>query len=96
MPANRPDKVVRITMEDGVPVPDVDPVQVRRANQKIRWCADFEFQISIDGYGDLDYAPGGDACAFRCTTGTFPEVHRHKYTISANGVDNDPEIDVEP
>ena len=93
---DQPDKVVTITMQNGLPVPDDDPVVVKRANQKIRWCADFDFQITVDGYTDLNYAPGGGSCTFACKTGTFPDVRTYKYTISANGVDNDPGIDVKP
>lgn len=96
MPANQPDKVVRITMQNGVPVPDTDPIKVKRANQKIQWCAPFEFQISVDGYTDLNYTPGAGDCTFSCRTGTFPDLRSYKYTISANGVDNDPDIDVDP
>lgn len=96
MPENQPDKVVRIAMQNGVPVPDVDPIVVKRANQKIRWCADFEFQITVEGYTELKYTPGGGDCPFGCMTGTFPEIATYKYTISANGVDNDPTVDIQP
>lgn len=83
-------------MANGLPVPDVDPVHVTRGNQKIRWCADFQFQITVEGYDDLNYTSGGGDCSFGCKTGTFPDVGKYKYTISANGVDNDPEVDVDP
>jgi hypothetical protein len=93
---DQPDKVVRITMQNGLPVPDVDPVEVKRGNQKVRWCADFDSQITVDGYEDLNYSSGGAQCTFACKTGTFPEVRTYKYTISANGVDNDPGLDIKP
>lgn len=94
----QPDKVVRITLNgQGLPVPDQDPVVAQRDNQKIRWCADFEFQIEIEGYSDLKYGTGGGSdCAYRCTTGTFPQVGQYKYSITANGQTNDPEIDIKP
>ena len=90
------DKVVRITMENGVPVPDQDPVRVKKAGQKVRWCADFEFQISIEDYDDVNYTPGGSSCLFSAKTGYFNTERQYKYTISANGVDNDPTLDVRP
>jgi hypothetical protein len=95
---NDNEKVVRITLNgSGLPVPDQDPIVVKKDSQKIRWCADFEFQIEMDGYTDLKYASGGGSdCAFRCTTGTFKDVRTYKYAITANGQTNDPEVDVRP
>ena len=91
------DKVVNITLNgSGLPVPDQDPIHVKKANQKIRWCAAFEFQIDVEGYSDLNYGTGGGDCAFRCSTGTFPDIGTYKYSITANGQTNDPEIDIVP
>jgi hypothetical protein len=92
------DKVVRVTLNgSGLPVPDQDPVEVKKDNQKVRWCADFDFDIRIDGYSDVQKVPGGGAdCAFRVTTGTFSNLTRYKYTIIANGVENDPDVEVLP
>lgn len=90
------DKVVRITMQNGVPVPDQDPVQVKKNTQKVKWCAEFEFRITIDGYDDVNYTPGGGDCVFAAKTGYFTEERQFKYTISANGVDNDPVLDIRP
>jgi hypothetical protein len=94
----QPDKVVRITLDaSGLPVPDQDPIEVKKDNQKIRWCADFEFRIDVEGYDDLKYTTGGSSdCPFRCMTGTFPEVRKYKYSITANGMTNDPDIDIKP
>jgi len=89
-----PDKVVTITMQNGIPVPDQDPVVVKRGNQRLRWIADFDFQISIDGYDDVRYTASGEQRS--CKTGDFGEERRYKYTISANGIDNDPNIDIKP
>lgn len=97
MSNGQPDKVVRITMRNGLPVPDQDPVEVKKDNQKVRWCADFDFQIAIDGYNDVNYSPGtGGDCAYRCMTGTFPEIKKYKYSITANGITNDPGLDIKP
>lgn len=100
MPNNRPDKVVRLTLNNsGMPVPDQDPVQVWRNEQKVRWVADFEFQITVDGYDDLHYSTGGQGNSdHRCTTGYFGDDANktYKYTISANGVDNDPTLEIQP
>jgi len=96
MPQEQPDKVVRITMQNGLPVPDQDPVQVKKDKQKVRWCADFDFRIDITGYNDVNYQPGSGDCAYRCTTGTFSSITNYKYSITANGVTNDPELEIKP
>lgn len=93
MPADHPDKVVHITMKDGIPVPDQDPIVVRQHVQKLRWAADFDFKITMDGYTDLKYSNGKD---YSCKTGKFSVEKRYKYTISAFGVDNDPSVDIKP
>lgn len=97
MSASQPDKVVALTLNgSGLPVPDQDPVQVKKDKQKLRWCADFEFQIAMDGYSDITYSSGGSDCLFRATTGTFSEIRKYKYSITANGQTNDPEVDIRP
>ncbi len=97
MSTDKPDKEVRITLKNGVPVPDTDPVDVWRNQQKLRWVADFDFQISVDGYSDITYSRGGGSERF-CKTGYFGDsaAKSYKYTISANGVDNDPTIEIKP
>ena len=87
------DKVVHIIMQNGIPVPDQDPVTVKQNDQKLRWTADFDFRITIDGYTNLTYTNG---VGYNCKTGIFPTETQYKYTISANGIDNDPSIDVKP
>jgi hypothetical protein len=96
MPQEQPDKVVRITMSNGLPVPDQDPVVVKKDNQKVRWCADFDFKIEIVGYSNVQYVHGGGDCAYRCTTGTFADIKKYKYSITANGVTNDPDLEIRP
>lgn len=93
MPTAQPDKVVRITMRDGIPVPDHDPIVLKKSNQKLRFAADFDFRITIEDYSDIKYSSGSE---FSCKTGNFDHERRHKYTIHANGVDNDPSIDIKP
>lgn len=88
------EKVVRITMKDGLPVPDQDPVKVKKDNQKVRWAADFDFRITVDGYTDVTYSSGGGQ--FFAKSGAFSTIKQYKYTIGANGVDNDPILDIEP
>ncbi|HET8774579.1 MAG TPA: hypothetical protein VFP80_12325 [Thermoanaerobaculia bacterium] len=75
-------------------MPDQDPIQIRKDNQKVRWCADFKFTIDVDGYTDMKYSNGGSD--YGCTTGTFAEIKKYKYSITANGVTNDPELDIRP
>jgi len=94
MQQEQSEKAVRITMQNGLPVPDQDPIEVKKDNQKVRWYADFDFQIDVDGYTDMKYANGGGD--YRCTTGTFSEIRKYKYSITANGVTNDPDLDVKP
>jgi len=97
MPNDQSDKVVRITInEKGLPVPDQDPIQIRKGNQKIAWCADFDFQIEVDGYADVKSAGRGNGSSFRVLSGNFGEIRKYKYSIIANGVVNDPDIDVKP
>lgn len=88
------EKAVRITMKDGLPIPDQDPIKVKKDNQKVRWSADFDFKITIDGYGDVSYSSGGGQ--YYAKSGAFATIRQYKYTISANGVDNDPILDVLP
>jgi hypothetical protein len=96
MPPTESDKVVTITMQNGMPMPDQDPVQVKKNGQRVKWCAAFDFRITIEGYGDVNYTPGGSSCAFSAKTGFFADERQYKYTISANGVDYDPILDVKP
>jgi hypothetical protein len=100
MSSSKPDKEVRITLDaKGFPVPDVDPVPVWRNEQKLKWSADFDFKISIDGYPDADvvHSKGGGK-NHHCKTGYFGDgaSKSYKYTISANGIDNDPTIEIKP
>jgi hypothetical protein len=91
------EKLVTLTLDAaGLPVPDIDPVPVRRGKQRVRWCAEFEFTIEIEGYTDLKYAKGGKGCAHRADTGVFEKEGEYKYTIRANGQENDPVLDVRP
>lgn len=93
--SDQPDKVVRITLDpSGLAVPDQDPIVVRKNSQKLRWTADFEFRITVDGYDDVKHTSGGGA--FDAKTGVFDTERQYKYTISANGRDNDPMIDIKP
>lgn len=96
--ATQADKVVRITFNSsGLPVPDQDPVQVKKDNQKVRWCADFDFQVTVEGYTNLTYSStGASPDPYRCTTGVFPDIRTYKYSITANGVTNDPDLEVRP
>lgn len=96
--ADLSDKVVRLSLNsEGFAVPDQDPVEVNRGNQKIRWSADFQFTIDIDGYTDVKYTTNGagNDSPYNAKTGYFSGT-KHKYSITANGKVNDPEIDVKP
>ena len=89
------DKVVQIRLNDaGLPVPDQDPITVKKSNQKVRWTAPFDFRITVDGYDKVHHSNGGGT--FMCMTDLFDDEKSYKYTISANGVDNDPVLDVKP
>lgn len=90
------EKVVTITMQNGVPTPSQDPIEIKKDTQKVKWCADFDFRITVEGYSDINPGSGGSDCRFQAKSGFFAEAKNYKYTISANGVDNDPNIDVKP
>lgn len=92
----QPDKVVRLSLnQKGLPVPDQDPVYVKKGDQKVKWCADFPFTIDIQDYSDgVKYGPGDNDGRHNCSTGVFNR--KHKYSITANGVTNDPDIDIRP
>lgn len=94
------EKVVNISLNaDGLPVPDQDPVTVWRNQDKVKWCAPFEFKITVEGYNDVTYSKGGNGNSDHfCKTGFFDDnaAKRYKYTISANGVDNDPDLEIKP
>jgi hypothetical protein len=92
----QPDKVVRLTLKtNGMPVPDQDPVLVTKGDQKVKWSADFPFTIDIDNYAEkLNYGPGDDDGPHNCKSGVFDK--KHKYSITANGHTNDPDIDIKP
>jgi hypothetical protein len=96
--ADLSDKVVRLSLNsEGFAVPDQDPVEVNRGNQKIRWSADFQFSIDIDGYTDVKYTTNGagNDSPYNAKTGYF-SGKSHKYSITANGKVNDPEISIKP
>lgn len=91
------DKVVRITLNNaGFPVPDQDPVTIKQNAQKVRFCADFDFSIRINGYSDVTKERGGGDCAFAVKTGIFSDERQYKYDIIANGKTTDPILDVKP
>lgn len=96
MANDHPEKVVTITLDSsGLPVPDLDPIQVKKDKQKIKWCADFRFTVSVEGYPDVRYGKGS-GCAYSAKTGYFKTIKTYKYSITANGLTNDPGIDVQP
>lgn len=89
------DKVVQIRLDaSGLPVPDQDPVRVKKSNQKVRWTAPFEFRITVDGYDKVHHSNAGGR--YECKTELFDDETTYKYTISANGVDNDPSLEIQP
>lgn len=90
-----PDKVVVISMEGGLPVGNPDPVPVRKDKQKIRWSAAFPFTIEIRGSNISSSPSGGEHDA---KSGVFhdPVDTKIKYSITANGETNDPEVDIKP
>ena len=88
------EKSVRISLNgSGSPVPESDPIEVTKNNQKIRWYADFPFTVAVEGYSDVSH---GNSNGYFAKTGYFSSEQTYKYSISANGVVNDPEIIVKP
>jgi len=99
MANEEPDKVINITLDGaGLPVPDQNPIQVKKDKQKIKWCAEFQFAIEIDGYNDVKYGTGSGSCAHTAKTGNFTGASgtRYKYAIKANNRTNDPDIQIVP
>jgi len=93
----QPDKVVRLSLNSkGMPVPDQDPVYVKKNEQKVKWCASFPFTIEIEGHKELKYGPGDGDGAHNCKTGYFDQERKHKYSITANGNTNDPDVEIVP
>lgn len=93
----QPDQVVRLSLNlAGLPVPDRDPVPVKMNQQRVKWCADFPFSIDIEDHSDLSYGPGDHDGPHNCKTGFFKEKRKHKYSITANGKTNDPDLDILP
>lgn len=91
------EKVVRVTLnEAGFPIPDLDPVPVKMNAQKVRFSADFDFSIRIDGYKDVSAAQKGRDGAYEVKTGIFGDEKQYKYDIIANGKVTDPFLDVKP
>jgi len=93
----QPDKVVQIKMHigTGLPVPDDDPIIVKKGNQKVKWTADFPFTIDIEDYTKCEHGKDGNN-SHHCITDYFDEERKYKYSITANGKTNDPELDVKP
>lgn len=89
------DKSVRVSLDStGLPIATPDPVEVKKDREKIRWTADFEFRIVVEDYDDIKCSSSGGT--FECKSGVFHEVRPHKYSIIANGRENDPMIDIKP
>ncbi|HJQ35554.1 MAG TPA: hypothetical protein VKB93_00300 [Thermoanaerobaculia bacterium] len=76
------EKIVHITLDvSGMPVPDEDPV-VLRVGDGVSWTAPFSFTIAIPDFPELH----GTETVVLYDAGTY------KYSITANGRTNDPEI----
>jgi hypothetical protein len=75
------EKIVHVTLDaSGLPVPDQDPVFVG-VGDSVSWTAPFSFAIEISGLP-----------AVRSASVVLDEPGTYKYSITANGRTNDPEI----
>src|SRR5262245_58360055 len=92
------EKVVTITLDsNGFPVAVPESAQIKKDNQKVRWCSEYDFALTFDGgYSELTYNSGGNDCRYRCSSGTFGEIKKYKYSITINGKTTDPDVDVKP
>jgi hypothetical protein len=89
------DNPVTITLDpNGTPVPDRDPVRVKMNAERVRFEAAFPFTVDIQDYSDVQYGSGGGK--HHCRTGVFTKERKHKYSITANGKTNDPDLDIKP
>ncbi|HUP62874.1 MAG TPA: hypothetical protein VNA69_20950 [Thermoanaerobaculia bacterium] len=99
MANEHPDKVVRVTLNDkGLAVPDSDPVRVKKDTQKVKWGAEFPFSIEISGASSMRSGGNDQEFSHVVKSGTFdrPAGTRIKYSITANGQTNDPDLEIEP
>jgi hypothetical protein len=93
----QPDKKVKITLDaSGLPIPEEDPIPIYRDRQKIHWYADFDFSIDIDDYKDVQHGREGSSAFAKTGHFTGAAGTRHKYSITANGITHDPDIDIKP
>lgn len=89
------DNTVTITLDaKGLPVPDRDPVEVKMNVERVRFEATFPFTVDIQDYRDVQYGAGNGK--HHCRTGPFTKQRKHKYSITANGQTNDPDLDIKP
>jgi hypothetical protein len=89
--------MVRITLNgNGLPVANPDPAPARKGIQKVQWSAAFPFTISFKGAPDLPSAPSPGG--YDAQSGVFnqPLHDKVKYSITANGQTNDPEVEIVP
>ena len=96
MPNEEPDKLVRISLNpSGLPVADPDPAPVKKDKQKVKWSATFPFTIEING-STVPSTPGGGDHGAKSGPFPHPVTTKIKYSITANGQTNDPDIEILP
>jgi len=94
----QPDRIVEIKLEPstGLPVPEDDPIEVKLGDQRVKWVANFPFTIDIKDFTNYEHGKESGNGRHNCVTGYFGEKRKHKYSITANGKTNDPELDIKP
>lgn len=89
------EKKVTVTISAGKITVDPDSVQVEKGNDHVRWICDTgPFAIDMPGFTISHLKENGK---HHGVSGTFPEVRKVKYNVSAPGATTlDPEVDIIP
>lgn len=89
------EKKVTVTIASGQITVDPETVQVKKAQDNVKWVSDSgEFTINLPGY-NVSYRQEGPK--YVGVTGTFPVTGKIKYDVSApNAATLDPDVDVIP
>lgn len=89
------EKTVTVTIQAGKITVDPESIQVKRAQDHVRWvCVTGEFTIDMPGF-TIDHRKENGK--HHGVSGTFPAVRKIKYNVSAPGAETlDPDVDVIP
>ena len=89
------EKKVTVTVASGQISVDPSSVQVKKAQDNVKWvCDTSQFTVNLPGY-TVNYHQDGNK--YVGVSGTFPNVGTIKYDVSAPGAETlDPDVDIIP